>query len=317
MNPLVSICCTTYNHEKYIHDTINGFIMQKTNFSFEILIHDDASTDKTADIIKKYSVHYSDLFLPIYQKINQYSQGIKPLSNFLFPRAKGKYIAFCEGDDYWTDPYKLQKQVDALERNNQIDICSHSVIKYDEDLQTYTGKAGNNGSEQRIIPIEEVITNFGIVSPMSSIMIRNIKIDEFVDLISGGVYGGHGIMQVLWAHPHGILYIPEPMSTYRVNSAGSVTKNILNKKEYYLKVLVKRIESFRLLDIHFNHEYKDLFSYKILEIKKNILRARIINFKDKINFLIKEKKGLNIIEILMLVTRGLLSKIKFSLLGEK
>ena len=86
--------------------------MQKTTFPIEIIIHDDASTDGTAKIVKEYADKYPDLIVPILQTENQYSQGIKPSQNFVFPRARGKYIAFCEGDDYWTDPYKLQKQVD-------------------------------------------------------------------------------------------------------------------------------------------------------------------------------------------------------------
>ena len=107
--PLVSIACITYNHENYIRDAIEGFLMQKTTFPVEIIIHDDASADNTAQIVKEYTDKNSDLFIPIFQTENQYSQGNKPLANFVFPRAKGKYIAICEGDDYWTDPYKLQK----------------------------------------------------------------------------------------------------------------------------------------------------------------------------------------------------------------
>lgn len=115
--PLVSICCMVYNHEPYLRDCFEGFVMQKTNFSFEILVHDDASTDKSSDIIREYTAKYTDLFKPIYQTKNQYSQGKNPNRCYLFPRVQGKYIALCEGDDYWIDSYKLQKQVDFLENN--------------------------------------------------------------------------------------------------------------------------------------------------------------------------------------------------------
>ncbi len=115
--PLVSICCISYNHEKYIKDAIEGFLLQKTTFPIEIIIHDDASNDNTVNIIREYEKKYPDLFEAIYQVENQYSKGIKPLPNFVFPKARGKYIALCEGDDYWIDPYKLQKQVDFLESN--------------------------------------------------------------------------------------------------------------------------------------------------------------------------------------------------------
>lgn len=116
--PLVSISCITYNQESYIRQCLDSFLNQQTNFSFEVLIHDDASTDGTADIIREYEKKYSHIIKPIYQAENQYSKGIRGIAaRFNFSRALGKYIAMCEGDDYWTDPYKLQKQVDFMEAN--------------------------------------------------------------------------------------------------------------------------------------------------------------------------------------------------------
>jgi glycosyltransferase involved in cell wall biosynthesis len=116
-DPLVSICCLTYNHEPYIRQCIEGFLIQKTTFPIEILIHDDASTDNTADIIREYEAKFPNIIKPIYQIENQYSKGVGVTRVFQFPRSKGKYIAMCEGDDYWIDPLKLQKQVDFLEQN--------------------------------------------------------------------------------------------------------------------------------------------------------------------------------------------------------
>jgi glycosyltransferase involved in cell wall biosynthesis len=120
--PLVSINCITYNHAPYIRNAIKGFLMQKTNFPIEILIHDDASTDGTVDIIREYEALYPNLIKPIYQTENQYSKGKNP-SQFNRERALGKYIAICEGDDYWTDPNKLQLQVDFLEANLTFSGC--------------------------------------------------------------------------------------------------------------------------------------------------------------------------------------------------
>ena len=120
IEPLVSICCITYNHENYIRDAIEGFLMQKTSFPIEIIIHDDASTDNTAQIIKEYEDKYPDLFCNIFQNENQWSKGGGSIyARFLYPQARGKYIALCEGDDYWTDPLKLQKQVNFLEENEK------------------------------------------------------------------------------------------------------------------------------------------------------------------------------------------------------
>jgi len=128
--PVVSICCITYNHEAYIEDALEGFLMQETGFPFEILIHDDASTDRTADIIREYEAKYPRLIKPIYQTENQWSKGIRFMNpNFLYPVAKGEFIALCEGDDYWVSPMKLQRQHDVLLDNKDCSYVFHSVLK--------------------------------------------------------------------------------------------------------------------------------------------------------------------------------------------
>ena len=101
----VSVVCITYNQAEYIRDAINSFLMQKTDFNYEIIIHDDASTDQTIEILKYYERTYSDIIRVIYEEENQYSKGVN-ISDTLFKLAKGKYIAFCEGDDFWTDKSK-------------------------------------------------------------------------------------------------------------------------------------------------------------------------------------------------------------------
>lgn len=110
---------------------MHGWILQqKTNFPIEVLIHDDASTDGTQDIIREYEKKYPNIVKPIYQKENQYSKGVKVSLVYNYSRARGKYIALCEGDDYWTDPYKLQKQVDFLESHPDYVMCSHRFNQY-------------------------------------------------------------------------------------------------------------------------------------------------------------------------------------------
>lgn len=129
---VVSICCITYNHEKFVKYALEGFLMQKTNFKYEIIIHDDASTDNTKEIIQKYKEKYPDLIRTIYQSENQYSQG-KPFIENTFEVARGKYLAICEGDDYWIDEKKLQKQVDFLEKNLEYSATYHNVIVVDKN----------------------------------------------------------------------------------------------------------------------------------------------------------------------------------------
>ena len=113
---MVTILCLVYNHESYIRQCLEGFVMQKTNFRFEAIVHDDASTDGTAAIIREYAEKYPDIIKPIFETENQYSKGDGSLGRIMTAHTHGKYVAICEGD-YWIDPLKLQRQVDFLEGN--------------------------------------------------------------------------------------------------------------------------------------------------------------------------------------------------------
>lgn len=145
MKPRVSILCITYNHGKYIKQALDGFMSQKTTFPFEVIIHDDKSTDGTDSIIKDYARQFPDVIRPIFEKENQYSQGNYSFITRMFARAKGEYIAFCEGDDFWTDPTKLQRQVDFLDRHLDYALVFHPVRVFFEN-----GKEGDT-----IFPVEK------------------------------------------------------------------------------------------------------------------------------------------------------------------
>ncbi|PRY64255.1 glycosyltransferase involved in cell wall biosynthesis [Vreelandella songnenensis] len=127
--PVVSVICATYNHANYIEDAINGIIAQKTDFPFELIIHDDASTDGTQEIIKHYAEKYPELIRPIFQEVNQYSKNKKPM-DICLPLTKGKYVAICEGDDYWTDPNKLKVQFEYMEKNAECVITHHNAFVF-------------------------------------------------------------------------------------------------------------------------------------------------------------------------------------------
>lgn len=132
-SPLVTIQCLTYNHEKYIRRCLDGFVMQKTNFRFEAIVHDDASTDGTSKIVREYADKYPDIIKPIFETENQYSKSDGSLNRIMYEHTLGKYVALCEGDDYWTDPYKLQKQVDYLEQHDDVVCSCHRYqILYDQ-----------------------------------------------------------------------------------------------------------------------------------------------------------------------------------------
>lgn len=135
IKPLVVIRCITYNHEPYLRDALEGFVMQKTDFPFVAIVHDDASTDGTAKIIREYAEKFPDIILPIYETENQYSKRDESLDRIMraaCDASDAKYYAWCEGDDYWIDPMKLQKQVEALEQNPEASGCYSSFILVDE-----------------------------------------------------------------------------------------------------------------------------------------------------------------------------------------
>lgn len=135
--PLVSIRCITYNQEKYIAQALDGFLMQETDFPFEIIVHDDASKDGTSKIIQEYEKKFPKIIKPIYETENQYSKKDNSLDRIILPYLSGKYTAYCEGDDYWTNKNKLQLQIDFLEKNPEYGFCCTDVDIYYEDRNDY------------------------------------------------------------------------------------------------------------------------------------------------------------------------------------
>lgn len=214
---MVSIICNTYNHEKYIAQTIEGFLMQKTKFRFEVLIHDDASTDKTAEIIRKYEKQYPDIIKPIYQTDNQYSMKVYVSVKYQYPRAEGKYIAYCEGDDFWTDCNKLQKQVDFLNNHPEYVACVHKYIVVDK-----TGKENNirtfgyyeSGGEYTLKDYE----TGELPSQLATVVVRNIFTDNASDFyrIFKNIRLQGDIKLFLYFLGHGKIYrMDDTMSAYR------------------------------------------------------------------------------------------------------
>ena len=132
--PLVSIQCMVYNHEPYLRQCLDGFVMQKTNFPFEAIVHDDASTDGSAAIIREYAEKYPDIIKPVYETENQYSKHNGSLRRAMDAamHPDSKYVALCEGDDYWTDPNKLQMQVDCLEKQPTVGLVHTAARVYDQ-----------------------------------------------------------------------------------------------------------------------------------------------------------------------------------------
>jgi hypothetical protein len=152
--PLVSVVCITFNHAAFVRRALDGFVAQRTNFPFEVIVHDDASSDATAAIVREYAERHPEVIVPVLQTENQYSQGRKPWT-ICFPMARGKYIALCEGDDHWIDPLKLQKQVDAMEADPNAVGCFTDAWNEHDGVRTsymdgiYASKPEGSILEQR------------------------------------------------------------------------------------------------------------------------------------------------------------------------
>lgn len=215
---MVSIVCNTFNQEKYIRSAMNGFLMQQTRFPIEILVHDDASTDSTPEIVGEYAKKYPDIVKPILQTENQYSKQVAISEKFQFSRSRGKYIAFCEGDDYWTDPLKLQKQVDAMEQHPELDICSHQMSTERDGKKTGVVPLEKH---DKIFSIDEVIAGGGGFVSTASLMFRRdlfLNPYNFQQMMSLDY-----IWQMAGALRGGMLYLSDCMGVYRQMSKGSWT----------------------------------------------------------------------------------------------
>lgn len=250
----VSIVCNTYNHEDYIRSALEGFVMQKTTFPFEVLINDDASTDNTANIIREYEKKYPELIKPIYQIENQYSKGVNITKTFHLPRLKGKYVALCEGDDYWTDQEKLQKQYDAMEAHPELDICAHAVSKVQASngrLICYIAPS----DKETVFSTEEVIAGGGGFVATNSLFYRRELLEnqpKFRQYCSLDYS-----LQIHGALRGGMLFLPDNMAVYRFLVAGSWTKRLANR-EYADAQRCKINRMLDMVDDETNKEYTEI-----------------------------------------------------------
>ena len=230
----VSVVCITYNQEKYVSKMLESLVNQKTSFRYEILIHDDASTDETPNIIRKYEKRFPNLIKAICNEQNQFALGKNPNIEQNYPRVKGKYIAYCEGDDYWSDENKLQLQYDSLEKNDDCSVCVHSVNCISE----------NDTVLEQSFPIIEIpegiilsneyykleLCKTGWLFQTSSYFIRTSVVRKFVNDYKENTYPVGDLPLILFSVAQGnCYYIKRFMSCYRMNSGGYMTKLKYNK----------------------------------------------------------------------------------------
>ena len=219
---MVSVVCDVFNHEDYLRECLDGIVMQQTNFAFEILVHDDASTDKSVEIIQEYVEKYPHLFKPIYQKENQYSRGVGIWCDIQFPRAKGKYIAICEGDDYWIDPLKLQKQVDFMEANPEYGLCYTDYSICDSEGNIIEESHYMNGSDKPILTFEEHLFRQGYIAPMTWLYRKDVY-ESITNNMLKGVSDGSYVVALEFFYNSKVAFLPINTATYRV-SPGSASR---------------------------------------------------------------------------------------------
>ena len=223
--PLVSICCIAYTQEQYIRETLDSFLKQKTSFPFEILIHDDASTDRTADIIREYAAKHPGIVKPICQTENQHSRGIAVGQAFNYPRAQGKYIALCEGDDFWIDPLKLQKQFDFMEANPEYALCCSDACKLIEESGiTYKNKLSPTSRE---LTYRELNCDAHIIT--ATIFMRRDCVVEYLQAIPKlrkRKWMMGDLPQILYmAANYKIYYMSDTLACYRIRRSSEAHGN--------------------------------------------------------------------------------------------
>ena len=246
----LSVCVPTYNHEQYIGQMLEGALMQQTSFDFEIVIGDDASTDTTPDIIRKYDAEKPDLARPgiIRAFLHSENQGPKEPREFagrnnvlqLLKACKGEYVAMCEGDDYWTDPLKLQKQVDFLDQNPDFSVCHHNMeVIYEDGSPSHFFNAAD---QKAVSTIEDLLEDKWFMATASWVYRNHFLTEDFAEWHSSAAAGDWAIMFQLAAKGK-IGYLPDVMGVYRKHSAGlsnvhahTNLKFLQNRKQMFVNV---------------------------------------------------------------------------------
>jgi len=268
--PLVCTSTLAYNHEPYIRECLDGILMQKTTFPVQVLVHEDCSTDRTAEILKEYQAKYPNLIKVFYQPENVYS--LKDQEEKRKRRAEfnswrtGKYIALCEGDDYWTDPLKLQKQVDFLEANPEYSLSIHAGKIFDLPTGSYTPKKTLNLEYSSTLYLKDIILMGGAGFITASMVFRKENLEKPPEWFKSIKSGGDYFLAILLASRGRVIYLADVMCVYRYQSN---PYSWTAKNSNYLDAW-KQIQITILSLIEVNKYYK--YQYDI------VINKRIIKF---------------------------------------
>lgn len=279
--PLVSVRCMTFNHAKYVAQTLDSFLMQETDFPFEIVIHDDASTDSTQEIIREYHQKYPQIIKPILQTENQYSKpnGREYMRGLINGSCKGKYMAWCEGDDYWIDSKKLQKQVDYLESHPDCSMVFNSANFINDSGKVFF--VDSKGKEQLDFGPEKIIRGGGSFCATASMCLRSEfagYLYKFQRLSDVGDYP----LQIALSLKGKVHYLPDVMTVYRVSESNqnSWTNRVEKNKEKAVKHLNNEISWLKVLDEESDFRYSEAVSYTICVSKIELFELGAISKKE-------------------------------------
>ena len=265
----VSVVCLAYNHKNYIRRALEGFVNQKTDFPFEVIVHDDASTDGTADIIREYEERYPDIIKPIYQSENIYSKGINARTEVISPILKGEYVALCEGDDYWTDNNKLQIQYDYVKAHPECAMCVHQTTIH--DFFKNTDADFTKYSKDREFSVDELIPLGGGAFATNSMMMKK---GIYMDMPECFKAKGFSDYQVLinGALNGNVYYMARNMSVYNFGVAGSWTQRTMFKNNKAIEHCDEVIRMLNTFDEAYDRKYHDAVSKAIAKYEYDKLK---------------------------------------------
>lgn len=292
---VISAFCISYNHGKYIARAIEGVVSQQCSYKFEFIISDDCSKDDTASIIREYAAKYPDIIKPI---LNNKNVGMQ--RNYLqaLYACQGKYVAFLEGDDFWIDPLKLQKQADFLEQNPDFSFCFSDVDVIDELNVSHTFYPP---FEKDVYTLSDMVLNRMNIIPTPTIFLRNILPRRMPDFYFEGL-SGDIIVALMLADKGKAKFMSEKMAVFR-NHAGGITKN----PEYIARQEQSLKNTFAAMNRYFDFRYNDIFRQRLLDMAKEELifgarekkgKAKWQHYVQKFPQYIKYSKGVNLKEVL-------------------
>lgn len=271
--PKISIVCITYNQEKFIGQALESFVNQATNFDFEILVHDDASTDKTVEIIEKFKKGHPDIMRTEYRRENQFSKGFFgfPVKTLL-QMARGEYIALCEGDDYWIDREKLQKQADFLDKNPNYSMCFHSVKvlfedNSEKDFLYPDPKCNSNFTFEELLKLNFIQT--------SSVMYRKKKYDN----LQTKILPFDWYLHLFHAKSGEIGYFKEIMSVYRRHSGGVWWESAKNIDNIHLKYGIQELNFYKKIYKIFSNNSDAYLQTKVLPFSRHLMNLFLVHRK--------------------------------------